>query len=174
MSHSIEIQKLVLAYFADMEISLILDVIDSFVYNQPTKSKKVSETITNFIKDMDIEDEYLRYLSQNDNKFFRDLSVVDLIENIKTGMLNMLFNRVKQDSIIKNKDKEPKTEKIVEVEVVDKKVTQELKKQIKTKNKNINFLKNELITIYERMTEYEYYFYGKDEDAKLIEKVKKI
>lgn len=146
-----QIQELVIDYFKDMDDATVSAVVDSIVYITPItdRKSKISGIIEKFLEDNGLTKAYLNYVYdyRNDSNFFNraSLSEVDMIENVKKAFLNLSYNRYRA--------------------LVEKK---------KEKANNFNFLKKTLLEIFEHFNNNENYFYGKEEDAKMVDKIESL
>ncbi len=158
-----QIQQIVIDYFKETDNAVICEFISSFVYHQHNPSSKISKLIEKFIADQGIVDAYLAYLQvihdeskpESEQPIFRKASSsqIHIIEQLKTALLNLSFNRFNQS--------------------VDKNV-KEGKKELKEARKDARSMANEVVTILTRLNDNENYFYGKEDDEKAIEKAEKI
>ena len=146
-----QIQEIVLNYFKDMDDKTVSAIVYAIVYVNPItdRNSKVSGIIEKFLKDNGLEHAFLNYMHdyRGESKYFQRASIseIDMIENIKKALLNLSYNRYRQ--LI-----EKKTERAT----------------------NFNFLKRSILEIYERFNSNENYFYGKEEDAKMVEKIESL
>lgn len=104
-----QVQEIVLDYFKNMDDKTVSDVVDSFVYHTPItdRKSKTSKIIEKFLKDNGLTKAYANYLSDYVDKESRylmrsSLSDVDMIEKVRNGMLNLVFNRFR--SLVKKRD----------------------------------------------------------------------
>lgn len=145
-----QLQQIVFDYFKDVDDDTILSITHSFTFIKPADNNKVSELITKFLKDNGLERAYVNYLSDfndPDKLFFRSsMAEADIIQKIKIAFLVMSFNRSYKRVANNNKE------------------DNELKK-------NFKFVKKQCLSMYECMNRNENYFDGKEEDAKMVEKI---
>lgn len=99
MNFEQEVQEIVLEYFKNVDDKTIFEVIDSFVYFTPitNRKSKTSKIIEKFLEDNGLTNAYLNYVNDmtNKTKFFNksSMSEADLIEKVRTAMLNLAYNR---------------------------------------------------------------------------------
>jgi hypothetical protein len=146
-----QIQEIVTDWFEEYDDKTVSDFICSFVYMQPTKNKTISLLIEKFLDDNGLKTIYVNYLSdirrKNEGKLiFNSCSHTDrnMLIDINTSLLSLSFNRLRT--------------------IVDKPVS----------NKNFNFLKKELLSIYECLNRSENYIYSEEEDFKIVTKIQKM
>lgn len=148
-----QIQKIVFAYFKDVDDKTTMDITHSFVFTNPTKNDKVSKLFMKFLKDNGLELTYVNYLSdlQDPNKMFLRSSLTEahMIEQIKIAFLVMSFNR--NFNLNKEEQKE--------------------ESQLK---KNFKFVKKKCFEILNYLNNNEIYIYSKEEDGELIKKIQKM
>lgn len=149
----ISVQEDIIEYFKDVSDAIIIDIIKCFVYGVALEKKESKAIFDKFISDNGIQDAYINYLydTNNPQAFFSksSMSQVSIIEKVKIGMLNMVFNRFKNNNLTeKEKDKKNK--------------------------KNFNFLKNHLLDCYESLNRNDNYFYGEEEDEKMVDKIENL
>ena len=110
----LELQRIVLDYFKDIDDVTMGKVIESFVYGVSTKDDKASKLIETFIKDNGIETAFVNYMidlkAKADGKSLwlrSSYSERSIIEDIKISFLNLAFNRFIQSASKKVKLVEP-------------------------------------------------------------------
>lgn len=150
----IRIQEIVADYFENTDNETLVSIIESFVYNLPAEKEGISKIIEKFIEDNELTTAYVNYLSDiKKQKFFLSSAPSEryMIQDIKHAMLNLSFNRLRNGIYSAEK----------------------LKKESNSKNKNnFNFIKKTLLQVFSSFNNNESYFYGKKEDAKIVEKIK--
>lgn len=148
----IQLQKIIFDYFKDVEDATLVEIVDSFVYDQPNPSSEVSKIIEKFMKDNGLETAFINYHydKEKKNKFFdrSQLSEKSMIENVKMSLLGLSHNRFRA-SLNTSKDT--------------------------SKNKtNFNYLKRELLDCYESLNRNENYFFGEKADAEIVKRITKL
>ena len=95
-----ELQRIVIDYFKDVDDKTIGNIIESFVYGKSTKNDKASKLIESFIKDNGIETAFVNYMidvkakAEGKALWLRSsYSERGIIEDIKISFLNLAFNR---------------------------------------------------------------------------------
>lgn len=98
-----QIQEHVFDYFKDTDNETLVKVIESFSFHKGTDDGEVSDLITQFLKDSDLEEAYLEYYTyiinpETRSSYFRggSPSQHEFIENVKTAFLVLAFNRLRQ------------------------------------------------------------------------------
>ena len=96
----LELQRIVIDYFKDVDDKTIGCIIESFVYGKSTKNDKASKLIESFIKDNGIETAFINYMidvkakAEGKSLWLRSsYSERSIIEDIKISFLNLAFNR---------------------------------------------------------------------------------
>lgn len=159
-NQTLSIQEQILDYFKEYDDQTISHFIDSFVYYKPAYNDQISKLVEKFLEDNGITEAYLNYVSdaRGDNDFFKRASgsQVDTINIVNQALLNLVYNRFRNNLIDKSKLNE-----------IDKKV-------IKLNKKNFNLLKKSLLECYDCLNRNENYFYSKEEDKDLVDKISQI
>lgn len=100
MTTDTSVQEELFEYFKDTPNKLLVEFIKSFVYNQPTQDTKVSKLVEKFLKDNGLELAFCNYYLDltEPTKFFKRIngSEVELINEVKHGLLSLAFNRLNQ------------------------------------------------------------------------------
>ena len=103
-SQDVQIQKIVLEYFKDVDDKMMVLFIESFVYYQPNPIKPVADLLKKFMVDQDIETIYLNYyqdvrdINAGRQFSFRRCGFSDsaILQQIMTALLNLAYNRLKR------------------------------------------------------------------------------
>lgn len=156
---SVRIQELVQEYFEKTDFELFVQIVDTFVYEEGTSNPLVSEQIQKFLKEMEIEQEFITFLTQK-TKSFVDQTINELFYNIKIAMLVTSHNKTRQLL----KDESYKRKELKRNENCEKK---ELKEKVVK-------LGNMLVGIYSCLNRNETYMDSKEKDQQIIEEVKKM
>lgn len=166
MSDILRIQELVQNHFEETNHELFIEIVDTFVYEKGTTNSAVSEAITNFLKEMDIEDDYLEYIRIKDRKsYFKDFTLITLFDNIRLAMLNTSHNNARWYF------KKIKEENDCKIKLLESTIRVK-ESEVKISEIKVDFLCGKLLYILENMNNNEMYFYGKEDDAKLVTLVK--
>lgn len=156
MTGEIQIQKIVINHFEEVSDKDYIEIVDYFVYEDYSKGDiKKRNVISDFLVKNELVNDFADYLKAKDAKeegrgvCFFNARAVEMIEVVKTAMLNDCYNRFRR-------------------------AQQKRDVRFSKLRKNFLFVKKEIIEIYERLNSNEEYFYGRSEDSKLIEKIKKM
>lgn len=140
-----QVQELVLDYFKDMDDKIIVGVVESFVYGTPISDKKTktSAVLEKFLKDNGLEVAFINYMIdyRGESKYFHRASMSEI------DMIEKVRNAMLNLSYNR------------------------FRALVKKRETNFNFLKGTVLEIFDRLNSNENYFYGKEEDGKLVEKV---
>lgn len=144
-----QVQEIVLDYFKNMDDKTVSDVVDSFVYNTPITDKKAktSKIIEKFLKDNGLVKAHINYVSDyvdKENKYLMRSQMSDV--DMIEKVRNAMLNLAynRYRSLVKKRDT------------------------------NFIFVKNTLLEVFERLNSNENYFYGEEDDAKVVAKVEKM
>lgn len=146
-----QIQEIVLNYFKDIDDITVSAVVDALVYFNPItdQKSKASRLIEKFLKDNGLEQAFLNYAQdyRNESKFFQraTMSEIDMIENVKRAFLNLTYNRYR--ALIETK---------------------------KERATNFNFMKKTLLEVFDCLNNNDNYFYGKEDDEKIVAKIESL
>jgi hypothetical protein len=149
---SLRIQELVQEHFEKTDLELFVQIVDTFVYEQGTNNTLVSEQIQKFLKEMEIEQEYVTFLTQR-NKSFIDRNINELFQNIRIAMLVTSHSKTRQ--FLKVLEKDENREK------------RELKEKVVKLGKM-------LIDMYSCLNRSETYMNGRDEDEQTVNNIKEM
>jgi len=163
------LQQIIIDFFKDVDDKILSDFVDVFNYRIKATYTETNDLLNKFLDENSIRESFINVLIDSKNssnilqeltnicddkttQFFRRASTSDneIIEHISTALFNVITQRFR-----KNKFETKKSNQAT----------------ISENNKNFNFIKNELLDVYNRLNENEHYLYGKDEDEKLIKKV---
>lgn len=148
------IQNELFKFFENVSDETLIGFVDSFVYFRVNPPEEVSKLIEKFLDDNGLTESYPLYVMDilKPNQYLKrcSINITEVIEDIRISLLSVAFQ------VLKNKKEEPKPK--------EKKLT----------NKNFNFIKGELIEILECGERCEIYFNGKEEDTKLLKKVRNL
>lgn len=118
---SITLQENIIEYFKDIDDKTFIALIDTFVYHSPIgDNKKISTLIDKFLKDNELGEAYLNYLCDLKDESTKDLhkhffnrssmSQRNMIENIKSALLNAAYNRFRKVTTKRDANKNIATE----------------------------------------------------------------
>lgn len=147
------IQEEIIDYFKDYDNQTISHFINSFIYFKPAYNDKISKLLEKFLEDNGLINAYLNYTSdaRGENQFLNKASgsEVDIINKVMNALFNLCYNRFRND--LDDNDKVNKLNK-----------------------KNFNLLKKSLFECYESLNRSENYFYGKEEDKKMVDLISQL
>lgn len=103
MSAYKEIQETLFDYFDKISDRVLVEFIDSFVYDRVNPSEETSKLIEKFLKDNGLEQAFINYQHDlnNPEAFFRrsSWSQIDMMNNVRNGLLSLAFNRFRLNFI---------------------------------------------------------------------------
>lgn len=92
-----ELQEDLLEYFKDMDNNTFAKVVTKLVYHQGDEDTRTSELVLKFLQDNGLEKAYMNYIYNMKQRYMiRDLSDVQMIENVKSALLSLAFNRFRR------------------------------------------------------------------------------
>lgn len=130
MTQAEEIQEIVIDYFKNVDDETMVHVINAFVYNKPTSQEHgVSELVEKFINDNGLKQAYVNYLidiRRGATAYFLKSSgsELEIIEQVKIGLLNLAFNRFRKIP------KQPKPPKLIPANKVQVLGTSEIEESV--------------------------------------------
>jgi uncharacterized membrane-anchored protein YjiN (DUF445 family) len=140
-----QVQELVLDYFKDMDDKTISEVVDSFVYATPItdRKSKTSKVLEKFLTDNGLVQAFTNYMIdyKNPSRYFSRASMSEV------DMIEKVRNAMLNLSFNRYRA------------LVSKRET------------NFNFLKKNLLEIFERLNNNDNYYFGEKEDEKFVAKV---
>lgn len=99
-SKDVQIQKIILNYFRDIDNATLVSFIESFVYFQTNPPKHVGALLEKFLEDQDLTKAYPNYVldikaGKSQIILRSNGSDVDTINKISHALLNVCFNRLR-------------------------------------------------------------------------------
>ena len=92
-----EIQENLFEYFNDTDDNTLIKFIDSFVYHVGTSDIRISQLVEKFLDDNGLKQAHLNYVYdlRHPKRYFNksDLSQTEMLNQIRTGLLSLAFNR---------------------------------------------------------------------------------
>ena len=160
---------IVFDYFSDLTDKQVHGFISSFAFHSPSNDGEITQLIESFIESNGLSEAYTNYLmdfvvDKDRTEFFRRTasSEVEMIQSLKECMLHYSYYRY--GKLLNSGDE------ITKLSTTIKKI----KGQLSKLTKNYNFMKNELVSIYERLNEGGIYFYNEQEDKELLKKIRNL
>lgn len=154
MSH--ELQEIVIDFFKDVDDTTFAKIVDAFVYEIGTSDGKATKILTRFIKENQLEQALLdfKWNIANPDAFFRKGIVgTQMINDLKSAFLNAAFNRFRKAEKL-NVSLESATIRLMKAE--------------------LKYAKFHALECFESLNRAERYFYSKEEDAEIVERLEKI